>query len=341
MEIDIKKLYDRLSIIHNAATNTEIINLSNRFIFLKNGLALCFNGETVIHTTTDLKSESAVMAKEMLSILKSFLKKKTEIKIKKSKIVFQAGKKQAVIITEPHDYGILFNKIIKKKQWKKLPPGFNDGIARCLKSCSKNKSTPALCCVRMHNNFIEATDKIQLSRKTFKKKLFKKQILLPSASASIISKLQPTSINMADDEWVHFRSIKHKKTIFSCRIFDDIFPDTDDILNRDRKKITLPDRINEIIQGNSVFAKNDITDLNILDIEIRNKKITFKSKNKYGWIKETKEIKNGPNLHFKIDPELFKNMISKNTVMEVGEGSVKFTDKNFIHVLAIIEEDKT
>jgi len=157
--------------------------------------------------------------------------------------------------------------------------------------------------------------------------------LLPASIAQILIKYPIIEIAEGTG-WNHFRT--REGTVFSCRIFEGVFPDVDasGIMDVKGETLELPKGLSDILDRARVFAKRDFAlDSEVL-ISIRDKKIIVKGQSEYGWFEEEANIRyNNAPITFYIHPDFLKEMLSATTACVVGESSIKFTGENWEHVI--------
>jgi DNA polymerase III sliding clamp (beta) subunit (PCNA family) len=223
--MDRKKLLNALEIVKPSLASKEVIQQTTCFAFI-NGCVLGYNDEISIkHPVEGLDIEGAIKAEELYKFLSKLKNDEIEISMSDndSEMILKSGRTKAGF-TLQKEIVIPIDQIEEKGDWKKLPSNFTEALEFTIPSCAKDMSRPVLTCINIQSNGnIESSDNYRITRyKT--NKLAVKTFLLPATTAMIISKYAVTEIAESKN-WVHFKN--EEGTEFSCRVFEDNFPNID------------------------------------------------------------------------------------------------------------------
>ncbi len=338
-KINRAELLDALEKTKPGLASKELIEQSTFFVFT-GGMIVTYNDEiSVAHPMKAIEGiEGAIKAEELYNLLKKMNDEEIEIKVVENEFQICGKNIQAGLVLESEiRLPILHN--IKPKKWTPLPDDFLTALKFVAFSCSDDMSKPVLTCVNVTPSHAEASDGFRVTRHTFSDTLPISNFLIPESTVNHIIKYDVVDINV-EDEWAHFQT--KEGTILSCRIFNDTFPDIDNmkLLDVDGFELTLPKNLGQVIERVSVFIDKQKGELELPDIQIRiaDKIFRAKSKGEYGWIEEKTKINyKGEPLNFSTNPVFLKDIVSLTRKCIVGDNKMKFEGGNWVHVLALSE----
>lgn len=328
-----------LTIVKPALANKEVIEQSTSFAFMNNKV-ITYNDEIAISHPLSIDIEGVIQANELYSLLSKTKDEEIKLTIKNNEVFIKGKRSKAYIklikdVTLPYE-----SEIGKLKKWQKLPENFINSLKLCIFVAGKDKSRVLLTGIHLNEDYIEACDNYRTIRYTFDKEYFS-NILFPATSAKIL--IQYNVIKFCSTKgWIHFAT--DDKTVFSCRVFEDEYPDMSESLKGVKgTKIIFPDEIKEIINRAEIFSKDPD---NYLDEEIKiiisKNKMVIKSEGDFGRFEEKIKIDydKDKELEFNINPQFLYEALNTINSAIIGKDRLMFKDKNFIHVVsqAIQEE---
>ena len=312
--------------------NKELVEQSTDFVF-KNKKVYTYNDEIAVSYPIDLNFEGAVPAMELYQMINKIKDEDIEINISENEIVFKGKKFQAGIRLES-DIVLPLDDIQAPTIWKSVPKKLVEIISFCSFSVGKDMSRPALTCIHLTNSYIESCDNFRFTRYVLKSNF--DNILLPNKAASKLTKYVFTAYGRTDG-FIHFKN--DEDLIFSCRIFEDEYPDVAQILNKsdEGEKIRFLPSTTEILERVETMAEQDLTGDRKVSVEILNGKIKIRGENNIGWFEETNKVRCKTNLVFDINPKFLTEILTHTTNAKISNDKTKlrFDDEKFIHVMAI------
>jgi len=334
MKINKQELLDALSIVRPGLANKEMIAQSTSFAFL-NGRVVTYNDEiSISHPVQNLDIEGAVKANELYELLNKIKKDEIDFEMTESEIRIKAGRSKAGL-TLKQEVTLPLEEIGEQGKWKKLPDQFQEALKFTSFSCSNDMSMPVLTCIHVDKKTSCAisSDNFRLTYHNLGGTLPINSFLIPASSVKELIKYLITHIAEGQG-WVHFKT--KEDTIFSCRIFEDTYPDTSKMFNVQGNEIHLPKSMEAILERAQVFARAEhFLDEQVL-IKLGDKKFTIRSEGVTGWFEETANTKySGEEIEFYANPVFLKDICSKVQSCILSKSSMKFVGKDWEHIIAL------
>jgi len=203
---------------------------------------------------------------------------------------------------------------------------------------------PLLTCLHIKNDTISSTNRMRAFQFHMKSKI-KSEILIPTAQANILLNYPITGYSF-DDAWAHFKT--KEGVIISCRIYtneNDEFPDLDSFFSKKGEKITIPTKIEEVMNRASIFCQGEAENEKYLQIQIQEKKWIIKSQTRdVGWFKEIIPHKSPININFEVILSFMQDIIkSTNKAQLVPSGKLnwlQFNSEDWDHILLIDKNEE-
>lgn len=329
-------LQQALEMVKPGLANKEMIEQSTSFAF-REGRVISYNDEiSISHPVEGLEVVGAVKAEELYKLLAKLSQEEIEIEITGNEIILGWGKAKAGL-TLQSEIVLPLEELGETGTWKALPEGFTDALKFVMPSASTDMSRPSLTCINVRKDgIIEASDGIRVTRMVINQ-LPVTDFLIPATTARDLIKY-PVNRVASGDGWIHFRT--EEGTIFSCRIFEGIFPDIDKagIMNVEGEEIEFPKGLSEVIERAAIFARREHSVDEEITISIADKKITVEGQSDCGWLKETANIRYaGEPIGVVIHPTFLNEMLSKIRHCIIGKSSIKFSGENWDHVVWLKE----
>lgn len=330
-----EKLLKALEIVKPGLASKEMIEQSTSFAFM-DGRVVTYNDEVSIsHPVEGLDIEGAIKAEELYGLLSKLKEDDLELKHTKKEIVITSGKTTAGI-TLQLEIRLPLEEIEEQGKWKVLPEGFIDKLQFCLFSCSRDMSRPVLTCIHvMQDGNIESCDNLRLTHYHQEHEMPVPTFLIPQSSAQLLVKYGVDKISEGKG-WIHFKT--DGGTVFSCRVFQDEFPDTSKILEVEGGEITLPRDMGEIVDRAAVFSKRDYALDEEVEISIEDGQMTVSARSDTGWIRENTKVRHkGERINFSINPRFLKEILPIIRRGILGKNKIKFVGNGWQHVIALNE----
>lgn len=334
MNINKKELQKALEIVKPGVSQKDMIEQSTNFAFMGNRV-VTYNDEISISTTIpDMDLTGAVSANELYSFLSKVKTEDIDIETTDNEILLKAGKVKAGLSFQT-EIKLPLEEIDEITEWKELPENFIDALSFCSFCYSKDLSKPILTCIHIFSSGAESCDNARYSKKVFTSPIDISNTLIPGNTVKELIKYKPMEISLGTG-WAHFKS---GETIFSCRIFQDEYPNTSNMLDieEDSVDIIFPKDMLDMIDKASVFSKSSDLDDSCISIFLENKKIIIKSKNTCGWTQEESPIRySGEKKEFMINPTALMDICKQTNKCTINSQKIVFKESDWVHLIGLI-----
>ncbi len=332
MKIDRTELTKALEIVKPGLANTELIEQSTSFAFLEDRVVTYNNSISISHPVKGLKLTGAIHSKELYEFLRRTKKDEVEIKATDREVQLKCGNSRAGL-TLQQEVVLPLDEISEEKDWETLPEEIVDGISFVKDSSSRDTQRPILNCIHLTETMAEASDGFQIIRLYAEGFPFA-DCLLPAGNAREALRINPSLVARTDG-WLHFKNADG--TQISCRTLEDEYPNTDGHFQVDGEGITFPKTMNEILDRVRVFTATSTNEFEeVMEVELKDNRLTVKARNEYGWFKEPAKIKYaGKPVSFWVAPVLLKNILSKSDQCTLGERKIKFEGEGWEYVAVL------
>jgi DNA polymerase III sliding clamp (beta) subunit (PCNA family) len=339
MKIDKSKLIEILDVVRPGLSKKDIIEQTDSFAFM-DGCVVTYNDEiSVRHPIEGLDIRGVVKATEFYAILNKMTKSEVDLEVKGSEVIVKAGRAKAGI-TLQQDMKLPLEELGDLKGWKTI-----DGkeLLKALEfvmfSCSRDMSKPILTCMHVRKDgFVESSDNFRLTQYDMQTKLPVPGFLIPHNSAKALLQYNIEQIQHGQG-WVHFKC--EGGSVFSCRIFEDKFPTIDHLLDVPGVTIALPKKLHDILDKASVFSKRDHFLDEFVIITMKENRFIVRAEAEVGWFEESANMKyNNKPFSFSVNPTFLGSIYSRLTECVVGDGKMKFSGKNWNHIVVLMASEE-
>jgi len=325
-------LLSALEIVKPGLANKEVIDQSTSFAFME-GRVVTYNDEiSISHPVADMEITGAIQATELYLILKKIKQEDIEVGITESEVLLTAGRVK-VGLTLQTEITLPLEEIGSITKWKTLPEEFLQAMKMAMYSCGTNNSEPVLTCVHVNEvGYIEGSDGFRVMRTTLQNKFPVHTFLIPASVVNTLIKMNPIKVSYGEG-WVHFKT--ELGTVMSCRIFEESFPETSELLKVKGTEFTFPRTINQILDRASVFHKQESDTVDAV-IALENNRIKISSQSDTGRFEEEANIKyDGKKLEFEIVPMLLKNILASVLTCRFNGRILKFAGDNWEFIILV------
>lgn len=309
MEILKDELQEALEIVKPGLASREQVEQSTSFAFV-GGNVVTYNDEiSLSHPVKGLELEGAVLAENLYKFLTKVTRETIELVASDNEIVLTSGNAKAGLLLQK-EIKLPLDEISEDKKWHKLPDHFIKDISFCMTACTRDLSLPILTCVHVNKEgYVEGSDNFRIARCELGQPMPINTFLLPAMSAVEVVKLKPTHVAKGRG-WVHFQS--ENKTVISCRILNDDYPDTIPHISGEGIRVILPKTTEDILARAQVFAKREHLLDESITISLDFKAFKMESRSDTGWFKEEVVCKyKGEKMTFDITPYLLKGILAE------------------------------
>jgi len=338
MKIQKAELLAALDKVKPGLATIDRIEQATHFAFMGDRVVTYNDEISVSCKVAGMDLTGAVDAKHLYAFLNKVKKPELITETTDNEIRLKVGKGTAGLafmdeVTLPlHELGEI-------DKWSALPNGFMDALLFCRFSCFKNMSRPILTCVHVGSDFVESCDNTRLTYLLLNEKNPVPDFLIPGSTVSLLAKYDVSKIATSEG-WVHFQTADGGLT-FSCRVFEDNYPDTTAIREEveGATEVILPKDLPTVLGKVEVFAHNEEENKDRTEIKLSKKKFTVRSQNQVGWYEETLPVRyTGEELRFKTNPAFLVDMLSKTDRCAIGEKKIRFgavEEDGWTHIIAL------
>ncbi len=337
MKISKSELVNALEIVRPGLANKEVVEQSTSFAFM-DGRVVTYNDEiSVSHPLPSSSLEGAVKAEELYQLLNKTKADHLQAVITGSELRLRAGKSKAGILLQ-QEVRLPLTELGEKGKWELCPKELKGAMEFAAFSCSSDQSKPILTCVHVsQSGTVESSNNLSITRYQLKKELPIGSFLLPAKSARQL--LSHNFKEMAEGEgWVHFKT--EAGTVFSCRVFDDDYPDVSPFLAVEGTVIPLPKELKEILDRAQIFSESGTGAEGWVSVRLEDGKISVRGEGEAGWYEEFAQVeyKEDP-VNFSVSPSLLKLILIRNPTCILGGNCLKFQGQDWEHVIALYAEN--
>lgn len=336
MLVNRKELLGVLESIQPGLARQEVLEQSSCFVFRK-GRALTYNDEISISHPVSFDLEGAVKADEFFRLLSKMKADEVDLSIDGKELLVKGKKTSAGICLEAEiQLPVDELKIpTEESSWKKIPERFCEGLRFCMFSASTDMTKPVLTCLHIKEDFVETCDNFRLTRYTLGSKI-KGELLVPALAANQLVDYSPVAFS-GSEGWIHFRN--EKGVIFSCRTYQEKYPDLSTLLDVKGVKVQMPKSMPAMLERAGIFASSQFAQDEQVTITMKEGKVIVLGKGASGWCKERAKVDyTGAEVCFVVNPSFLKDTLSLDLQMVVSESKLKLSGGNFVHVVYLIAQ---
>lgn len=338
MEISVADFKNALEIVKPglATTVTEIEQVTS-FAFTKKNV-ITYNDEICItHPLVDFDMQGAIEAEMLYKFITKIKSKQITLEIDSTSVTMKSGRIKAVFNLDSEiKLPLNDEKLVNKSKWEDLPKNFVEAVSMAKNCVSKDTIEAKLNCVHFNKEgFIESSDGHRIFRYSFESKLPLRTVLIPVTSINAVLRINPTQVAKGE-EWIHFKN--EIGTMVSCRVINDIFPETEEYLKDGKNgvKVDFPEELITSLDTAEVFAENTM-----VNISINKKKITVRSGGQVASFKEDLDLSNKADpFAFMITPYLLKDILKQIKFCTIYKDRLIFKNNDWIYMttLSIVED---
>jgi len=336
MKVNRTEVLKALQVVKPGLANLEIIEQSSSFAFLGNRVVTYNDVISVSHPITGLKLKGAIRADELYGFLKHAKSEEVLLKFTENEILFKSGRSKAGIRLQ-QKITLPLAEIEAEKDWVDLPEEFVDNLMFVKDSCSSDMGRRMLTCVHCTENLMESSDGFAIMRLYDAKWPFE-NTLIPAEVIPEIKKINPIQMALSES-WLHFKNADG--TELSCRVLEDAYPSTTEHFEMEGASVVFPEKMNEVLERASVFAKKEHEMEEELEILLNgDDTLLVHGQNSYGWFKEKTSVEyEGDPVRFSIHPDLLRNILDRSNTCNLGTEKIMFNGEGWEY-LAVLKASK-
>lgn len=345
MRVKRSELLDKLVSLTPGIARREIIEQSTCFVFDK-GTIYTFNDE-VCCRQEDRETRhitGAVPAKPLKDLLSKLPDEELGFEVVGGELLVTGKRRKAGLRIET-DVALAISAVEEPGTWHDLPAVFEDALSIVTPCVTDDKSRFAFTCVHVTPKHVEACDNHQMIRYRIKKFPVQEEFLVRGDALKNIATLNAgvTQISVTKS-WVHFKN--PEGLVYSCRKYDDEYPDLTPHLKADGEDLPLPGGLIEAVTKAQIFVQEAESDK--VKVEIKNGKIVVSGRGVQGWFRETMRTSYaGRPLTFLISAVMLTEIAKKHKTVQITDGKLTVRGENgkkrlpsFTYAACLSEEEE-
>jgi len=330
-----KELKKALEMVKPGLANQDMIEQTTSFAFT-NDKVITYNDEISISYPLKSEIEGVVEASQLSAFLGKIKNEEIEIETSEKELIIKVGKAKAGFVLTK-EIKLPFAEIGKVQKWKEIPKDFVQILKKVVGTCSADMLQPSINCVHINQSgFIEATNNFTILRYKVLDIKFA-TILIPASSVQAVIRFNPEKISVGEG-WVHF--INSDKAVLSCRIMEEVFPDTSKFLEIEGTELKLPSQLKESIDKAEIFAKSDLSESELVKITLKENSLLLEASGELSWYKDKIRVRyNAQPFTFETNAPTLKRILEEESKCILNENLLKFEKDNWAYVTSLIAEN--
>lgn len=333
MKVKREELLKILAAVKPGLAKKELVEQATHFIFAGKNI-ITYNDRICISHPFETDFSCSVKADDFYKLLLKMEADEVELVYDKDVLLIKSGKVKSGMAASKDTKVLDLVDLLEldKQKWLTIPEGFTEGIYLCMFSISKDVSQGFLSCLGVQGDMIMSSDDVRISSYKMKSKI-KKNFLIPLTSVIELIKFKPIKYSVSD-AWVYFKT--EDDVCFSSRNVEGEFPDLQEYFKTEGLELKLPKELRSAIDLTMIMAEGEVDLSKKISVSIGPDGITCRGEKETGWVEKEVEFKyKGKKITFFINPQFFGQVLSKSTVMTLGEGKALFESDQFKHIMSL------
>jgi uncharacterized protein (DUF1330 family) len=311
MKIKRKEALRKLKQTKSGLAKKEIVEQTGSYLF-KDGKVTTYNDEISMSTPLVVGFQGAVKAEKFYKALEGAPTANVDVTADNERVFIRSGEMVAEI--EKAEILLPIQDVPQPdpSDCVSLAPDFKEKVKLAAGAASKNFAKQVLCCIHMWGNIIEATDNYRIVRCRTDVSLPEGlDLLIPKDSISSLLKLNPTALAYANG-WASFQT--EEGVIFSCRVLDAVFIDTEPALTRACESPIYfpPAHLTAILDRAVQFADNDSVGDPKVTISVKDDLLMVQAAQEGSRFRETCKVSFRGSLKFHANPLFLRDALAMN-----------------------------
>lgn len=334
----------QLDSVYPGISPKEIIEQSSCFVFHE-GKVITFNDEVACRNECIAELSGAVQADPLLKILRKLEEEELDIEYADGELLIKGKRKKSGIRMEA-DITLPIDKIEEPGKWTSLHPEFTEAIDIVKNTASKDQTSFNLTCVHITPDSIQSTDDTQVSCYKIDTgfdldissngQMVSGGVLLRRESVQHIVGLGMSKYSITKS-WIHFKN--KRGLIFSCRRYNEDYPDISRVLKVKGTKTQLPKGLAKSAENADIFSSEN--DDNKIIVELKPGKVKITGQGVSGWHSELRNMNyEGPKMKFMIAPQLLSRISTQHNECQIADGALKVVEGKFTYVTCLHHEEE-
>lgn len=333
MRVSKDEFLQQLRAVESGLSKGEgLIEQSSCFAFLK-GKVMTFNDEMACQTRSGLDKSftGAVKAAPLLRLLDKVQDDFIELDTEEGFFLIRGKRKKAKIMME-REVTLPISAVDTPEEWISLPSRFREAVETVQECAGRDESKFTTTCIHIHPKWIEATDRLQLSRYRIKIGVSKPCLVRKDSLSKVIT-FDVTEFSETE-KWIHFRNPAN--LILSCSRYLDQFRDLTPFLETEGTiPATLPPTIGEAAERAEIFSSEN-QDSNFVEVRLKPGNIYIKGQGASGEYAEGKSLAyEGPTMTFIIKPKVLGQLVRRHSECLVAKDRLVVKGDRFVYITCL------
>lgn len=296
-----------------------------------------YNDEVACRTPSNLKLTGAIQSTAILALLRKMDEEELDITQEGNELIISGSRRKAGLTFE-NEIELPIESIEAPGEWVAISEEWLDAVALCVPCCSKDEQFFNFTCVHITPKYIEACDNFQVTRVRIKTGLTS-DIMVKRDAIKCITSLGMTQVSDTA-HWVHFKN--PTGLVVSCRKYAESYNDLAPILAFEGHPIKLPKGLAKAAEKASIFTDENSEDRDkLVTVSVKEGKLKIAGKGPSGWFREIKKVDyTGPDLTFKIAPEMLIEISKKDTSAEISPTKLRISGAKWEYVSCLFVSEK-
>jgi hypothetical protein len=343
MEVQREALLSAIEMVLPAMAKREIFDQANMIAFV-GGRVVAFNDAVMISHPLPgaLDLEGALDGRRLCDLLDKLDSEVVDLAVDGDKINLRAGRSRASFdalpVTLPIDSVDVTGELVD------LPDTFVDQLRWASTSCAREVSRPTLTCVLVEGGWMQSSDSYRASRvhcgdvSTGAWDL--PRLMLPLSQVEVLVDYPVKRVALSDGgEWARFET--DAGTTLCARSMAGAFPDLASIYDVSGKEVELTDALSDALERARIFARRDRAADEVVLVSMRPNQVTVSAQCDGARFSEVVRCEGAAEAaEFSIHPKFLASALESGTRCVLGERSVKFSGKDWEHVVALKEASR-
>jgi len=309
----------------------SLLEHSDCFHF-RDGFVYMFSDEVVCRAPLPQNADivGAVPASPLLKSLSSLPDEEIDIGVKDGELRVVAKSsyiKRKSKLVPSRQFGLAchsdaefpFPSVMGDVEWMPLESGTMEKLEVVGSCASRDEARFLLTCVHLTPDYAEASDDTQICRAMLPMKV---DAVVRWESLSRVCRFGAVAVGDSD-EWLHFAADNDRGMRIAIRKHNQEYPSLDKFLNRDGKKVALPEGLGNAVDRADVFLSAASGDP-VVSVQFRGNMVVLSASSDIGWYKEAHQIKwGGEPCSFLISSKVLRNIVNRSKECELGSGWIK------------------
>lgn len=336
MKIKRSELNKVLNKVKPGLASKEVIEQSTSFVF-KDGQVATYNDEIAVNHPMDIGLVGAVQSKELLALLSKIRDEEINVKEKNGELIITGQKFKSGIRLE-EEINLPLDFLNAEIEFKDLPEGFSEGAHLCIFSAAAENVSPVLSNIHVKKDFIESCDNFRLTRCKMEVEM-EDELLISSVGVQHLVNYDLNQYGLSEG-WIHFKDRKNG-LVFSCRTFEEQYPNLDNFLTAKGMPIRLPDGLNDVLDRSGIFSTETDGARNLVSVTIGDNWCKVRGENEHGWFEEKIRVKTKEKTFiFMVSPKILQDILKRSNKATLSDTVLKFRAQKFDHVVSLIKPKK-